>query len=124
MACVSARRRCSPANISGRPPKESSAMTENPDVPRRWPVISTILVLCAAAAMVALGVWQLQRKGEKEALIALLERNGSMSALVTYPKLPPVPDAMLFRKSSLVCLEVVRWDPRGGTDRKEIGRAH
>lgn len=93
-------------------------MTENPDAPRRWPVISTILVLCAAAAMVALGVWQLQRKGEKEALIALLERNGSMSALVTYPKLPPVPDAMLFRKSSLVCLEVVRWDPRGGTDRK------
>ncbi|MGV7121753.1 SURF1 family protein [Sphingopyxis sp. 550A] len=93
-------------------------MTESPDAPRRWPVIPTILVLAAAAVMVALGVWQLQRKGEKEALIALYERNRAMSSLVTYPKLPPVPDAMLFRKSSVVCLEVVKWDPRGGTDRK------
>ena len=93
-------------------------MMQSPDAPRRWPVIPTILVLAAAAAMVALGVWQLQRKGEKEALIALYERNRAMSSLVTYPKLPPVPDAMLFRKSGVVCLEVVKWDPRGGTDRK------
>jgi cytochrome oxidase assembly protein ShyY1 len=93
-------------------------MTDSPDVPRRWPVIPTLLVLTAAAAMVALGIWQLQRKGEKEALIALYERNRAMSSLVTYPKLPPVPDAFLFRKSSVVCLEVVKWDPRGGTDRK------
>jgi hypothetical protein len=93
-------------------------MTESPDAPRRWPVIPTILVLAAAAAMVALGIWQLQRKGEKEALIALYERNRAMSSLVTYPKLPPVSDAFLFRKSSTVCLEVVKWDPRGGTDRK------
>ncbi|HMN54274.1 MAG TPA: SURF1 family protein [Sphingopyxis sp.] len=93
-------------------------MTESPDAPRRWPVIPTILVLAAAAAMVALGVWQLQRKGEKEALIALYERNRAMPSLVTYPKLPPVSDAFLFRKSRTVCLEVVKWDPRGGTDRK------
>lgn len=93
-------------------------MTKTPDAPRRWPVIPTIVVLCAAAAMIALGVWQLQRKGEKEALIALYERNRAMSSLVTYPKLPPVADAMLFRKSSVVCLEPVRWDPRSGTDRK------
>lgn len=93
-------------------------MTEELRAPRRWPVISTIVVLCAVAAMIALGVWQLQRKGEKEALIALYERNMAMSSLVTYPKLPPVPDAMLFRKSSVVCLEPVRWDPRSGTDRK------
>lgn len=84
---------------------------------RRWPLIPTIFVLCAVAVMVALGVWQLQRKTEKEALIALYERNRAMSALVTYPELPPVPDATLFRKSSVVCLEVVRWDQRGGTDR-------
>lgn len=93
-------------------------MTETPDTPRRWPVIPTIVVLCAVATMIALGIWQLQRKGEKEALIALYERNMTMSSLVTYPKLPPVPDAMLFRKSSVVCLEPVRWDPRSGTDRK------
>ena len=86
--------------------------------PRRWPIIPTIIVLCAVATMIALGVWQLQRKAEKEALIALYDRNMAMSSLVTYPKLPPVSDTMLFRKSSVVCLEVVKWDPRGGTDRK------
>ncbi|MHA4837301.1 SURF1 family protein [Sphingopyxis sp. MSC1_008] len=85
---------------------------------RRWPLIPTILVLVAVAAMIALGVWQLQRKSEKEALIALYQRNVAMSSLVTYPELPPVPDAVLFRKSSVVCLEPVRWDPRSGTDRK------
>ena len=74
-------------------------------------------MLAAVAAMIALGVWQLQRKGEKEALLALYERNMAMSPTVTYPELPPVPDAMLFRKSSVVCLEPVRWDPRSGTDR-------
>src|SRR3546814_20224480 len=68
--------------------------------------------------MIALGVWQLQRKSDKEALIALYQRNMAMSSLVTYPELPPVPDAMLYRKSSVVCLEPVRWDPRSGTDRK------
>lgn len=87
-------------------------------MPRRWPVIPTIVVLCAVAVMIALGVWQLQRKSEKEALIALYERNMAMSSLVAYPKLPPVADAMLFRKSSIMCLEVVKWDPRSGTDRK------
>lgn len=85
---------------------------------RRWPLIPTIMVLAAVAIMIALGVWQLQRKGEKEALIALYQRNMAMSSTVAYPELPPVPDAMLYRKSSVVCLEPVRWDPRSGTDRK------
>ena len=96
-------------------------MTESAELnqsARRWPLIPTILVLAAVAVMIALGVWQLQRKTEKEALIALYQRNTAMSSLVTYPKLPPVADALLFRKSSVVCLEPVRWDPRSGTDRK------
>lgn len=88
---------------------------------RRWPLVPTILVLAAIAVMIALGVWQLQRKGEKEALIALYQRNMAMSAAVAYPALPPVPDAMLYRRSSVVCLEPVRWDPRSGSDR--AGRA-
>lgn len=83
-----------------------------------WPLIPTLLVLVAVAVMVMLGVWQLQRKAEKEALIALFQRNMAMSALVTYPELPPVSDDFLYRKSSVVCLEPVRWDPRSGTDRK------
>src|SRR3546814_4843322 len=87
--------------------------------PRRWPLVPTLIVAAAILAMIALGVWQLQRKGEKEALIALYERNRTMSATVAYPALPPVPDAMLFRQSSVTCLEPVRWDPRSGTDRSD-----
>ena len=94
-------------------------MTELVERPtRRWPVIPTILVLAAVAVMIALGVWQLQRKSEKEALIALYQRNTAMSSMVAYPELPPVPDELLYRKSSVVCLEPVRWDPRSGTDRR------
>ena len=90
---------------------------ETPPPAGRWPLIPTILVLAAVAVMIALGVWQLQRKNEKEALIALYERNMAMSATVAYPALPPVPDAMLYRKSSVVCLEPVRWEQRSGSDR-------
>ncbi|WP_411338644.1 SURF1 family protein [Sphingopyxis sp. J-6] len=90
---------------------------ETPQAGPGWPLIPTILVLAAVAVMIALGVWQLQRKGEKEALIALYQRNMAMSSLVTYPELPPVEDRFLYRKSSVVCLEPVRWDPRSGTDR-------
>src|SRR3546814_16021992 len=86
--------------------------------PRRWPLVPTLIVAAAILAMIALGVWQLQRKGEKEALIALYERNRTMSATVAYPALPPVPDAMLFRQSSVPCLEPVRWATRRGNDRR------
>ena len=37
---------------------------------RRVPIFATIVVLAAAAVMVALGVWQLQRLEQKEALLA------------------------------------------------------
>lgn len=96
-------------------------MTEPVEPARRWPPVPTLLVLAAVAVMIALGVWQLQRKGEKEALIALFQRNMAMSSTVAYPELPPVSGAFLYRKSSVVCLEPVRWDPRSGTDRKGKG---
>ena len=37
---------------------------------RRVPIIPTIIVIAAALTMVGLGIWQLGRKAEKEALIA------------------------------------------------------
>ncbi|MDK2760615.1 MAG: SURF1 family protein [Sphingopyxis sp.] len=89
-----------------------------PKAPRGWPVIPTILVLASVAVMIALGVWQIQRMSEKQALIALFERNSAMTAPVAYPATPPVPEAMLYRKSSVMCVGPIRWDPRSGTDRK------
>ena len=40
---------------------------------RRVPIFSTIVVIAAVLTMVGLGIWQLQRKAEKEALIARYE---------------------------------------------------
>ena len=40
---------------------------------RRVPIFATIIVLVAVATMIALGVWQLGRRAEKEALIARYE---------------------------------------------------
>ncbi|HKX90235.1 MAG TPA: SURF1 family cytochrome oxidase biogenesis protein, partial [Sphingopyxis sp.] len=47
---------------------------------RRWPLIPTLFVAAAVAVMIGLGVWQLQRKADKEALIALYQRNMAMSS--------------------------------------------
>jgi len=77
------------------------------------PIIATIVVLLAAAAMVTLGVWQLQRKGEKEAVLALAASNPSRPA-VAFPTLPPVVPEMLFRQSSVHCLRVVSWIEEAG----------
>ncbi len=81
---------------------------------RRLPVVPTLVVLLACAAMIALGIWQLGRRSEKEALIALYGRNQALSSEIAFPELSPVPDDTLFRHSSVVCLEPVRWERTGG----------
>jgi cytochrome oxidase assembly protein ShyY1 len=83
----------------------------------RWPLIPTIIVAIAVMTMIALGIWQLQRKGEKEALIALYAANRQKPAII-YPALGPVPDTALFRKSSANCLEVTNWQSGAGKDDK------
>jgi surfeit locus 1 family protein len=82
---------------------------------RKWPLIPTLLVAAAVATMIGLGVWQLQRRAEKEALIALYRANLAMPA-IAFPPLGPVKRESMFRKSSVHCLEVVGW-------RTELGAA-
>lgn len=43
---------------------------------RKWPALPTLVVLAAAAVMVMLGFWQLERLEEKEAQIALYAQAG------------------------------------------------
>jgi surfeit locus 1 family protein len=83
----------------------------------RLPIIPTVIVALAVAAMVALGVWQLQRKAEKEALIATYAANIGKPA-IAFPELAPVRDAEMFRKSSVNCLEVIGWQSGSGRDTK------
>ncbi len=81
----------------------------------RLPVIPTIIVALAVATMVALGIWQLQRKAEKEALIALYAANRAKPA-IAYPPMGPVADSAMFRRSSAHCLEVIDWQSSAGKD--------
>jgi surfeit locus 1 family protein len=80
----------------------------------KLPLFPTILVGLAVAAMIGLGIWQLDRRGEKEALIARLATNRTLGAM-TFPN-PPVGDEHLFRRAGLMCLEVASWSEQAGRD--------
>jgi len=80
---------------------------------RTIPIVPTIIVLLAAALMVRLGVWQLRRLHEKEALLTRYAANQ------TRPPLPlaalfPVTDDALYRRTSANCLGVVSWKAQAG----------
>ncbi|MFV0623846.1 SURF1 family protein [Sphingomonas sp. ac-8] len=81
---------------------------------RRIPLLPTIAVAFAVLAMVALGVWQLERRAQKEALIARFAANAGKPVMA----LPHFPDAnVLFRRVSAQCLEVTGWTTTGGRSR-------
>jgi surfeit locus 1 family protein len=80
---------------------------------KKIPPVATIAVLIAVAIMIGLGVWQLQRKTEKDAVLALAAANPARAA-VAFPKLPPVDPHILFRPSSVHCLNVVGWAVEAG----------
>lgn len=66
----------------------------------RVPVVTTLIVLLAAAAMVGLGLWQLQRREAKHALFADFARNAALPER----ELPmPTPDAALFSRVTATC---------------------
>ena len=72
---------------------------------KRLPLIPTIVVALAVAAMIALGVWQLlDRLPKKEAYIAQLAGNPARP-VVAFPRFPD--DTLLFRKTRGFCLEPV-----------------
>ncbi|WP_294392050.1 SURF1 family protein [uncultured Sphingomonas sp.] len=87
---------------------------------RRIPIVATILVLLAVGLMVRLGLWQLDRRHEKAAMLAHYAANANR---------PPAPLAALFavgeddlyRQVSGYCLEVTRWQIRAGRDQAGNG---
>lgn len=81
---------------------------------RRVPIFATIIVLAAVATMIALGVWQLGRKAEKEALIARYEAAAGSSDPAAFPA-KGEGEALLFRRSQITCDSVIRIEPVSGT---------
>ncbi len=77
----------------------------------RLPIVATILVLAAVAAMIGLGVWQLQRRTEKLATLAVLAANPSKPA-IAMPS-PAIGDDLLFRRASAVCLAPISFSTAG-----------
>ena len=77
------------------------------------PVIPTILVAAAVAAMVALGIWQLGRADQKDAIRARISRNADLPP-IALPTMGGLDDALLFRPASAFCLEVIEWRKAGG----------
>ena len=82
---------------------------------KRLPLIPTVVVVLAAALMVALGVWQLQRAGEKRSLKQLYARNLAQppTAVPVFGGLRP---ELLFRRASATCLSNGPATSRGGED--------
>jgi surfeit locus 1 family protein len=91
---------------------------------KRWPLVPTLLVAMAVATMIGLGVWQLLRKGEKEALLARYQAAAGLSA-ISWPSVPDPENLPLFRKSGLMCVKVIGWQTVSGTNAAgKAGFAH
>jgi surfeit locus 1 family protein len=91
---------------------------------KRLPLVPTLFVAIAVAAMIGLGVWQLQRARWKDGLLATYSANANLPPIA----LPNVPDARnppLFRQAHAFCLEVVGWDAKAGRSaRGQAGWSH
>ena len=74
---------------------------------RQLPILPTIVVLAAAATMVALGIWQWGKIGEQEARLQQYEANADNMELVPFPLTAEEVDRFAYRRSSLVCKEIV-----------------
>lgn len=79
----------------------------------RFPLLPTVLVAAAVATMIGLGIWQLGRAKEKDALAARYEQNAGLPPMAL-TQAEAADAAILFRRASAFCLEVTSWRKTGG----------
>ena len=84
---------------------------------RKLPLIPTLIVAAAVAAMIALGVWQIRRAGEKESLLARY-RTAQTLPPTTIPTVPIGNDQLpLFRHATGLCLNIIAKRVTAGSNR-------
>jgi surfeit locus 1 family protein len=80
---------------------------------RKWPLIPTILVVAAVATMIGLGIWQLQRRQEKLALLASYAA-AQHQPPIAWPNAPFAGPLPLYRAATGHCLSVVGYRTAAG----------
>lgn len=78
---------------------------------RPFPVFATVLVAIAVTVMIGLGIWQLQRRGEKLAELKVLAANPS-KPVIAFPRFA-FGDDLLFRRATAFCLKPVGFSVEG-----------
>lgn len=92
---------------------------------RRVPLVPTLVVAAAVAAMIALGVWQWNKRAWKADLIARHTRAQSMNADVPWPRDQASMERSLFRWSQFTCKRVISIRSGAGTSiRGQSGWRH
>src|SRR4029453_4553625 len=92
---------------------------------RRLPLLPTIIVAAAIMTLIGLGFWQLQRAGEKQALLARYAQAEKLPP-ITWPTVPlDMEQLPLFRHATGVCLRPVGKRAIAGENAAgETGYAH
>jgi len=81
---------------------------------RRLPILPTVIVLLAVAVMLRLGFWQLDRRTEKETLLARYAVSQTMSAEVSWDGDQTSGQALLFRRARVTCTRMTAMEPMAG----------
>lgn len=83
---------------------------------RKLPIVPTILVALAVATMIGLGIWQLGRREQKEALLASYAAAAGKPP-IGWPAVPPKEPLPLFRYATGNCLSVTGFRTAPGQNR-------
>ncbi len=99
--------------------KGACRVTDQAIRPGAWrlPLVPTVIVAAAVATMIALGLWQIDRAGEKAEMRALFERNATLPVMVDrLPDGTAERRTMLFRTVDVDCPAVSGWDTGAARD--------
>ncbi|QVM84281.1 SURF1 family cytochrome oxidase biogenesis protein [Novosphingobium decolorationis] len=85
---------------------------------RSIPIVSTLVVLLAVGVMIALGLWQLERREEKAQLLAHYAGAAGLTQEIAWPRQGPGAQ-LLYRRAHLTCTAVTATSAVAGRNRND-----